>query len=53
MSRLVLRHAKSGRPVKLSPLQKEDLRLRVWDTEVSIGLRWFDSVRDNFRHMWE
>jgi len=25
----------------------------IWNIEVSIGLNWFPSVRDDFRHMWE
>ncbi len=27
--------------------------LEIWDIETAIGLAWFFSVRDDFRHMWE
>ena len=26
---------------------------KIWDIETSIGLVWYFSVRDDFRHMWE
>jgi len=25
----------------------------IWEIEVSVGLHWYGSVRDLFRHMWE
>ena len=31
----------------------ENEYLRVFDMEVTIGLLWCYSVRDDFRHMWE
>ena len=31
----------------------EVLMLAVFDLEVSIGLDWCSSVRDEFRYMWE